>query len=386
MPGPLDPLAKYLQSALAKQLRGQLLKHTGQEARDFARGSLEAKGVSNITDFDINHEIARHNAALPGKKGGLDLTQENTAEDRAKALRFGDELYHGSLRGDIKAFNPTVHGSDESFAGRGVYATSEPGDASVNYASAHGPDVKQKIGTALEHRSYSEEPHGVNRAYNAFNQGDLSPERTEKLVRGTGVGDNLGVVYPVRMRGQVVDMDAPRGKGPQSDPLLNYDEAAEDYSLTDAGQKVQDALHNQLGHAAKAGDVDSMFYNIAMEDEPTTLNDLRRSIVKRVNDAEVYNDEGLPVPGAGVSADVMRDLGVGVLQHRPNFGNPMLNMAESHNIALMPEYVRSRFAAFDPARKKSSDILGFSTPEFMGLVGAGSAATPYIVDALRKRE
>jgi len=41
-------------------------------------------------------------------------------------------------------------------------------------------------------------------------------------------------------------------------------------------------------------------------------------------------------------------------------------------IALKPEVVRSRFAAFDPARINENDLLGFADPRLLALIGAGT--------------
>jgi hypothetical protein len=42
-----------------------------------------------------------------------------------------------------------------------------------------------------------------------------------------------------------------------------------------------------------------------------------------------------------------------------------------------PENIRSRFAAFDPARVGENNLLGGATPEFLGLLGAGTASGAY---------
>lgn len=59
---------------------------------------------------------------------------------------------------------------------------------------------------------------------------------------------------------------------------------------------------------------------------------------------------------------------------------------------ISPEYVvkdpaniRSRFAAFDPAKANKNDLLGRASPEFLGLLAAGSA-TGATVAALRNKK
>lgn len=51
--------------------------------------------------------IAQRNAALPISEGGLGLAANNTAAQRAKALGFTDEVYHGT-NADIRNFDPMM--------------------------------------------------------------------------------------------------------------------------------------------------------------------------------------------------------------------------------------------------------------------------------------
>jgi hypothetical protein len=46
---------------------------------------------------------------------------------------------------------------------------------------------------------------------------------------------------------------------------------------------------------------------------------------------------------------------------------------DKFHIPFNPNQVRSRFAAFDPARANEADLLGMATPEMLGLLAAGSA-------------
>lgn len=76
--------------------------------------------------------IAQRNAALPISEGGLGLTANNTAAQRAKALGFTDEAYHGT-NADIRNFDPMMA---DSRRGTGtpmgaVVVSSEPKTAST---------------------------------------------------------------------------------------------------------------------------------------------------------------------------------------------------------------------------------------------------------------
>lgn len=55
------------------------------------------------TEYSKAHALAQKHAALPVEKGGLGLPPDNTAKDRAKAMGFDTEAYHGT-EADIKEF------------------------------------------------------------------------------------------------------------------------------------------------------------------------------------------------------------------------------------------------------------------------------------------
>lgn len=85
--------------------------------------------VSNArltTEFEIAHDVAQRNAAKPISKGGLGLPADNTAMDRARAMGFDTDAYHGTTN-DFPAFGGS----------RPTYAAEEPRIADI-YANATG--------------------------------------------------------------------------------------------------------------------------------------------------------------------------------------------------------------------------------------------------------
>lgn len=74
---------------------------------DAAPGMAGAIKAIKPTKFEIAHQVAQINAALPIEQGGLGLHPNNTAMERARALGFVDDAYHGTT-GNIKAFNPSL--------------------------------------------------------------------------------------------------------------------------------------------------------------------------------------------------------------------------------------------------------------------------------------
>jgi len=96
------------------------------------------------TEFEILHDTAQRNAALPKEQGGLGLPSGNTAMDRAGAMGFDTPAYHGT-NADIKEFDLSKHGTstDKGDFGKAVYVSTDNAIAN-NYANAkdmYGKDI-----------------------------------------------------------------------------------------------------------------------------------------------------------------------------------------------------------------------------------------------------
>jgi hypothetical protein len=86
------------------------------------------------TEFSRAHATAQKNAALPVEQGGLGLHKDNTAMDRARALGFDTDAYHGT-RADtqtLKAIRPNSGTSAimRSTGLKPVFTTDSPMQAS----------------------------------------------------------------------------------------------------------------------------------------------------------------------------------------------------------------------------------------------------------------
>lgn len=82
------------------------------------------------TEFEIRHEVAQRNAALPVEQGGLGLPPNNTAMDRAKAMGGQFDYMHGTDK-DFPAFRldaPVER--DGRLYGDGISVTKNVEDAS----------------------------------------------------------------------------------------------------------------------------------------------------------------------------------------------------------------------------------------------------------------
>lgn len=119
--GMVDVVTGAGKTALARALRGEAML-TGRPIVDSLKEQMDADPVqtgmdwvapgvgaialatkgANIgklpakTEFELAHEVAQRNAALPVEQGGLGLPPNNTAMDRAKAMGFDTPAYHGT--------------------------------------------------------------------------------------------------------------------------------------------------------------------------------------------------------------------------------------------------------------------------------------------------
>lgn len=138
--GYLPPKQEGLLSETTELLSGAINPATGA----MAIGATAAKGLSKAakkaakTEFELAHEVAQRNAALPISEGGLGLPANNTAMDRAAAMGFDIPAYHGTINSEIAAFDPMMgKGARE---GTGSWFSENPQLAST-YAGNMGGTV-----------------------------------------------------------------------------------------------------------------------------------------------------------------------------------------------------------------------------------------------------
>ena len=131
----IEPFGVERNEYITAQPVEPMFQLNGQELLDFMRKSGTRSNPSNVggammqrpkTEFEILHDTAQRNAALPVEQGGLGLPEGNTAMDRAKAMGFDTPAYHGT-DADIKAFDPATIGKIFNADEHGFYSTSKVG-------------------------------------------------------------------------------------------------------------------------------------------------------------------------------------------------------------------------------------------------------------------
>jgi len=88
------------------------------------------------TEFEILHDTAQRNAALPVEQGGLGLPANNTYIDRANAMDWNTPAYHGSTTEIDPSFNLDYSGAGGlNYGKKNIWASDNPELAS-QYAEA----------------------------------------------------------------------------------------------------------------------------------------------------------------------------------------------------------------------------------------------------------
>jgi len=273
--------------------------------------------VARQAPRDEAMRIAQANAAKPISEGGLGLPPDNTAMDRAKAMDFDWDapMYHGGSP-DITRFDPLKLGSTTraESAEQGFFTTSEPNQA--NYyaiASAQRPKFEQWLENAASDKEWHKLADDLELDKNASYDERIEMLREMADETGTNPLNEANSIYQSLKRGALV---RPEG-GETVYPLVTRYTNPMNEDFYAAKQKYHD-----LPSIVRAGKSQGKEHVI-----------LRN------------------VPEGGHDA--------------------------TWDIHFNPANIRSRFAAFDPARRYESDLLGAADPRLLGAVGLGTAGALY---------
>jgi hypothetical protein len=261
------------------------------------------------TKFEIAQETAQRNASLPVSQGGLGLPATNTAMDRAKAMGF-----------DVN--NPVYHGTNADF---NIFNTQGKGKTSGGGAF--------------------------------FTD---NPVVAETYVGGVGSGGNI--LPLVVKKDNLLDVNA-RGRN-WADIYTNQLSAkskGKKYSLDDLGLDKNSATTTD---------------ELAQIVPELGLKGVNIKNVKDIGpNSHIFRAKEYLLNKYGIVPDeTWSNVTGNQFVESRDFMDKLYKSQKSNITALQdPSMIRSRFAAFDPARANEADILGYATPEMLGLLAAGSA-------------
>jgi len=285
--------APIVAAAKAPQIAGGLL----QMGRNLATPQTMNKQAGQVFVYPQEKAlaIAQKNAALPIEKGGLGLHPNNTAAERAKAMGFADDAYHGT-GSEVQQIDKTMFGSatGANSAKRAFWAASDPTTAAgyADYAAKSAP-VRKLVEEANTFERIAQKGRSPQVWWDKY---DDALKQADELERS---------IYENPLRGQNVM------------PL----------NVNTRNAKYADAAGAEF---------------VDMEGG---VNQLLRDAKLSKSDVAVLEN---------LADDVGRNA-------RPT----------THYGVLNPAALRSRFAAFDPARRNEADLLGRADPKLLSLLAAG---------------
>ena len=273
-------------------------------------GNNKANAQRPLTEFEQAHLLAQQRAALPVNQGGLGLAPDNTAMDRARAMGWVDDGYHGTSS-DFPEFSLGGYGVHGNVGGTGVY-----------------------LGVPDMASSYAQSASSL-----------------------TGKPAN---VMPLLTRGKLLDTSS---EAPLNNNLIDkyinenlYDGDKARIALDAGGKRTtrtfeniedaKDFFWNQKKNWEAFGGFDRTLPKADMIDgkpvvsyvdfnAPVSLNGLPTK--------EVH--EALRRAGGGTMTDILKNIGYDGTK------------SARETVIFDPKNIRSRFAAFDPFNRESSNLL-----------------------------
>lgn len=274
-------------------------------------------------------KIAQANAAKPVSEGGLGLPPDNTAMDRAKAMGYDVDAYHGTGVAD-RIGNQLVVGG----VGNVPRAGSAYGDALYS----------------------STTPHTAN-AY--------------------ALGDAPGVFPLLVNRSGFLDIDNPTPQDYEKlTKFANESLLAEDRLKFDRATKVKEFsnLQDAKDFYAQQKQDWKDFGNNYERIKPRTIKN--NGGVPKVEYFDFFGD--VPIEKPSQAYQLFGLTGWNNIPELGYKGHTMTrSLKEDWDMTRDTSNIRSRFAAFDPARRYESDLLGAADLRLLGAIGLGTAGAVY---------
>ena len=268
-----------------------------------------------LTEFEQAHLTAQQRAALPVNQRGLDLPADNTAMDRARAMGWADDGYHGTSS-DFPEFSLGGYGVHGNVGGTGVY-----------------------LGVPDMASSYAQSASSL-----------------------TGKPAN---VMPLLTRGKLLDTNS---EAPLNNNLIDkyinenlYDGDKARIALDAGGKRTtrtfeniedaKDFFWNQKKNWEAFGGFDRTLPQADMIDGKAVVSYVDFNAPVSLNGLptkEVH--EALRRAGGGTMTDILKNIGYDGTK------------SARETVIFDPKNIRSRFAAFDPFNRESSNLLATTAP------------------------
>jgi len=425
LPTGADDLMRY--AAVASAMMAGTIKQI--KAGEKSKGLLSA----SKTNFERAHEIAQRNAAKPVSEGGLGLPADNTAMDRAKAMGFipayhgttGDvKQFAKNLRGsatgapsakkaDFAASNPHV-AVGYSLLGDGREAARLSREVSAAERSrdfTKAEDLTQQLenvvfGRRNEELKVSDErfaalenfqnvlgKYGVVQDYDVYRPAVGDYKEVSKALNTLKTRQDAYERALKKLPSNVdakqlwKEMEQTHGGSILWNTSDEYKKIAE--SLDEKIQRLGDlyrAMHDGRWESMQAfrpqdaalkelndayGNIrnyDAQYYALGVPEGANVMPLMVNTSDFKVKDFrgsgyrdESYNDLIKLAAAEGKSGVVMKN----TFDPGQRAYNEMTDVFAVRDPAL----IRSRFAAFDPAKRKEADLLGYATLPTLGLAG-----------------
>ena len=325
------------------------------ELRDMTKGSLEdgsvyGAGAKNPA-FEILPrqspypqqaalDLAQQRAALPIEQGGLGLPAGNTAEQRAAAMGFNTDAYHGTNTPDINVFDPSLVGKQSGGNLKASFFADRP--SAANYYINETPEnvvIKPK---------YAQE---YNKIYNKF-VGD-EEKAIEKFNETYGKNIKSSISIPW-------DEANPEIVALQKQARQSANNYFNKYFDKDIVQRPEFFDKNPEGliYPVKLNTEGFLDYNAGGATWTPYQDQKIKSILSQ--QGQTLEDVGGVNIRNSYDADVGQKIGV-------------------YGVAN-PDLIRSRFAAFDPFRRSAAiaATMGVAAPDLL--------ASPIDEEELRRRQ
>lgn len=369
-------------------VRGPLANQSGKIGVDAAPQSASPYPQAEAL------ETARQNAVKM-----LGLPENNGPMDRAKALGFNLDGFHGTVE-DVKAFDPRRFGSATGAASaeQGVFIARNPDGLNVGGAetASQYARIGDRTSNQLTRDMAAAEKRGRWDKYEELTQqledyeigkqqlASGSSEQRDKLLNGLGVmRDAYGLETPGIS--EMMRFQGLKGIDAYKESVLG--ELAAKTSGDDLVSKSN--YMSKLIDTYKSAVVDGISAEVNSGGNVMPLMVRSSKVVSKDFGGVPYREESFnDVIGrgfkGGADTAIMKNTFDPGATSGPYATAPMVTDV----VAVKdPARIRSRFAAFDPARVNENDLLGAADPKLLGIVAGASgiaAASPAAYEQYKK--